>query len=144
MTRASGHPRRPAAAQPRIDDYGAPFHAAATKGKLVVQRCASCGRLRWTPRPMCPHCHSLSADWPEVAPIGTVWSFCIPHPPLPPEFAERVPFAVALVALAGHPEIRMIGDLIDVPPATVKIGAAVRAVFEVPGDDVGLVHWTPR
>jgi uncharacterized protein len=126
---------------PQVDELSAPFYAAAARGQLLVQRCMECDRLRWTPRPMCPWCLSTCAGWSEVKPTGFVWSFCIVHPPVLPELADRTPFPVALIELEERPTIRMLGDVVDASEERLRIGAPVHAVFEQIMTDIGLIHW---
>ena len=72
------------APQPTADDRH--FWDGLASGQIVLQRCADCHVMRHPPRPMCPHCHSLSAETFASAGTGTVLSWIIPrHPPVPPE-----------------------------------------------------------
>lgn len=128
---------------PEVDELSAPFYAAAASGRLLVQRCQQCGRLRWTPRPMCPWCQGLEAGWTEVKPRGTVWSFCVVHPPVLAELADRVPFTAAVVELDDDPRVHMVGDIVGDTVPELQIGAPVEAIFERLTEEVGLVHWKP-
>lgn len=122
---------------PVTDDDGAPFWEYARAGELRVQACADCGRLRFPPRPCCPHCRSFAAEWRPVSGRGRVWSYVVPHPPLLPGYAEQAPYNVVLVELAEDPRIRLVGNLVTAPdarldsfdPALIRIGAQVKAVF---------------
>jgi len=51
------------------------FWTAAGAGKLVVQRCSSCGVHRAPPQWACYHCQSTEWTWDEVPGTGTVFSF---------------------------------------------------------------------
>jgi uncharacterized OB-fold protein len=125
--------------QPLTDDDGAPFWDHARAGELRVQACASptCGRLRFPPRPCCPHCRSFESEWRLMSGRGRVWSYVVPHPPLLPDYAAQAPYNVILVELAEDPRIRLVGNLLpaaDAPlgsldPARIRIGASVKAVF---------------
>jgi uncharacterized OB-fold protein len=130
---------------PDVDDpVTGPFWQGCAAGELRVQACASCGRRRMPPRPMCPACGSLDVRWDVVAPTATVWSFAIPHPPLLPAYEERLPYAVLVVELDDDPAIRLVGDTAEgVDPATIEIGQAVTASFERVADDVVLPRWRP-
>ena len=115
-------PRRPA---PIVTDDSAVFWDAAAEGRLVAQRCASCGRLRHPPRPMCPHCHSLEI---EVAPLsgrGHVYSYAVLHHPPHPAF--DYPVLGVLVDLDEG--VRMVSNLTDIAPDEVRIGMPVEAHF---------------
>ena len=127
----------------------APFWEAALRGELTVQRCSACGMRRFPPRPMCPSCQSTELRWDVMSGEGRVWSFVVPHPPLLPTFAKIAPYAVVLVELADDPTIRMVGNLIpnadgeinEVDPTTVAIGAPVSVVFQTVTPDVALPRW---
>ena len=60
------------------------FWDAAADDRLVIQRCADCGRLRHPPAPMCGHCGSLSWDTAPSAGRGriTSWMYSL-HPNRP-------------------------------------------------------------
>lgn len=130
---------------PVTDNDGAPFWEYARRGELRVQACASCGELRFPPRPCCPHCQSFASEWRRVSGQGRIWSYVVPHPPLLPDYAEQAPYNVVVVELAEAPRIRLAGNLVaeagarldSVPPERIRIGAAVRVVL---GDD-GLPQW---
>lgn len=117
-------PPRPYAAT--TPDTGWWFDALG-EGRLLVQRCASCGLLRHPPGPMCRSCHCL--DWESVdAPLaGTIHSFVVTHFPQVPSFDYPLP--IALVELAGYAPgqvIRMVMNTADTPRESLVIGAPVR------------------
>jgi uncharacterized OB-fold protein len=127
---------------------GAPFWAGTARGELLVQACDSCGRWRFPPRPMCPHCRSLMNRWEATSGRGTVWSFVVPHPPLLPAYSELAPYNVIVVALDEDPKIRMVGNLLasadgeinEIDPATIEVGEPVSVVFQHV-EDVYLPRW---
>jgi uncharacterized OB-fold protein len=134
---------------PVPDDDGAPFWAAALRGELRMQACGSCRRLRFPPRPMCPHCRSLAADWPLMSGRGRIWSYVVPHPPLLPDYAALAPYNVIVVALDEDPALRLVGNLVtatdgginQIDPETIEIGAPVQAVFPEVAPGVALPRW---
>jgi uncharacterized OB-fold protein len=133
--------------RPVIDDDGAPFWAYAARGELRVQACAApdCGRLRFPPRPCCPHCGSFAGEWRRMNGRGRIWSYVLPHPPLLPGYAEQAPYNAVVVELADAPRIRLVGNVVAAPdaplnsvdPARLRIGAGVRVVF----DGEGMPRW---
>jgi uncharacterized protein len=134
---------------PEIDSDGAPFWAATMQGELRMQSCGACGRLRFPPRPMCPHCRSLACGWRLMSGRGRIWSYVVPHPPLLPDYAVLAPYNVIVVALEEDPALRLVGNLVatedgeinEVDPATIEIGAPVRAVFPQVAPDLALPRW---
>ena len=60
---------------PLPDEDSRPFWEGCRRGELLMQRCASCGRFRYTPRRMCPGCQSSeqpSSDWKLPATVAIV------------------------------------------------------------------------
>jgi uncharacterized OB-fold protein len=115
------------------------FWDAAKEHRLVVQRCNECGRLRHPPRPMCPHCQSLSWGTIDATGRGTVHSFVMPkHPPLP-WFDD--PYIVVLVDLDEG--TRLVSNLVGIAPDDVTIGMPVEVCFEHFDDDVVLPQFRP-
>jgi uncharacterized OB-fold protein len=134
---------------PQVDSDGAPFWEAASLGQLVMQACGACGKFRFPPRPMCPHCRSTERVWKRMSGFGTIWSFVFPHAPLRPEFDGLDGFNVVVVALDEDPQIRLVGNLVSKPGAainsvdreTIRIGDRVSAVFAEVEPGVRLLRW---
>jgi hypothetical protein len=122
---------------PLGDDETDGFWEGTAAGQLRMQACASCGRLRFPPRVMCPHCQSTEREWRAVSGRGTIWSFVVAHPPLLPAYAPFAPFPVITVTLDEDPALRMVGNFLVTPdgpineidPAGIEIGEAVQVVF---------------
>jgi uncharacterized OB-fold protein len=126
---------------PLPDEVTAPFWEGCRRGELLVQRCSECERFRFPPRPMCPHCRSFEAGWVRMSGEGTLYSFVICHPPVLPAFEAQVPFAVALIELSEDPGLRMVGNVVDAAPGSLRIGQKVQATFEEIADGVVLPQW---
>jgi uncharacterized OB-fold protein len=89
---------------------------------------------------MCPACNGLDWDTLKSKGKGTVYSFVVYHHP--PASGPPVPYAVLVVELAEG--VRVIGNLVEVDPSTVKIGMPVEVVFvSDDGDDLILPQWRP-
>jgi len=138
---------------PVADEESAGFWEGTAAGELRMQVCTSCGRLRFPPRVMCPHCRSTGRAWRAVSGNGTVWSFVVPHPPLLAAYAELAPYNVIVVALDEDPALRIVGNLVasaggainEIDPGSIVIGEPVRVVFSPrrapDGHDVCLPEW---
>ena len=134
---------------PPIDEHAAPFFEGCRAGELRMQQCAETGRLIFPPRPMSPFAPHVTPAWTPVSGRGTIWSFVVPHQPLLPPFQDLAPYNVILVALEEDPTVRLTGNLLpaegaainELDPATIEIGARVRAVFERLSDEVTLPRW---
>jgi uncharacterized OB-fold protein len=113
---------------------------AAAEHRLLVQRCADCGRTRMPPGPLCPACRSFNRQWQQVSGRGTVYTYTIVHRAYVPALADRVPYVVIVVALEDAGGARLISNLVDAAPTTVRVGMPVQVVWE----DVGAGLAVPR
>ena len=121
-------PKRP---RPAITRDNAFFFEGTRQGKLLIQRCASCGMLRHRPGPACASCRSFEWDTVEASGRGTVYSYVVVHHPQVPAFDYPLP--IALVELEEG--TRLVADLIA-DPAAVRIGMPV--VLELVAVDADL------
>jgi len=101
------------------------FWDACDKEELVAERCSSCQRFRFPPRPMCPHCHSLKRDIVKLSGRGKVYSWIRPRHPQPVGFAE--PPIVALIDLEEG--FRLVSNLQDIEFEKVTAGMPVEVLF---------------
>jgi uncharacterized OB-fold protein/acyl dehydratase len=115
-------PRRP---RPVLTQDNAFWFEGARERKLLIQRCASCGKLRHPPRPMCGECRSLEWDTVEASGRGTVYSYVVNHHPQVPAF--DYPLAVGLVELEEG--TRLVANVVGVEPADVPVGMPVEVEF---------------
>jgi uncharacterized protein len=97
--------------EPLADADTRPFWEAVAEERLTVQRCGSCDRWIWQPRPLCPACHTPDPAWHEVTGEGHLVSWTVIHPPVLRAWAADVPFAVLLVELDEG--VRMVGRLVQ-------------------------------
>ena len=131
--------------KPAIDDTN---RAWFTAGELTLQACALCDHVQHPPEEVCRACGATSFVGRVVAPTGVVHSYTVVHHAVNAALADSVPYAVALVALDELPEVRVVGNVLDVPPTEVRIGLPVHAVFPEraadDGDIVRLPQWRRR
>jgi uncharacterized OB-fold protein len=118
---------------------GREFWAGCRRHELRLQRCATCGRARFAPRPGCPWCGSLDFVWFTAAGRGTVYSWTVVHRPTLPAFEPLLPYAVALVQLDEGPFLA--GQLRGCAPHEIAAGLHVRVEWDDVTDDVSLPHW---
>jgi uncharacterized OB-fold protein/acyl dehydratase len=128
--------RRP---RPAINRDNAFFWEGIDRGELLIQRCASCGRLRHPPGPMCPSCRSLEWDTVVSSGRGVVYSFVVPHHPQVPSF--EYPYVVGLVELEEG--TRLVSNVIGVDPAGVHVGLPVAVEFVAVDDELTLHQFRP-
>jgi len=94
---------------------------AAAAGRLVVQKCASCGKLHHYPRAVCPFCFADTTEWQAASGRGKIYSYSIMR-------RAEVPYAIAYVTLEEG--VTMLTNLVDCDFASLRIGQAVRVVFK--------------
>jgi uncharacterized protein len=128
--------------RPEITPLDAPFWDALRRHELLVQQCATCGRLRFVPTELCPHCFSPAATWSAVSGRGRVYTFSVVHRAPTPLYQAEAPYALAYVELDEGP--RMPARLVDVDPATVEVGMPVEVVFDDVDDDLTLYRFRPQ
>jgi uncharacterized OB-fold protein len=126
---------------PAVTDLTKPYWESARAGRLVTQRCRSCGRIWHPPLPACPHCHSTDIGWREVSGNGTVYTYTVVRHATHAALAERIPYVVAIVELAEGP--RLVTGITGCAPDDVRVGMAVRACFREVADGVTLPYFEP-
>ena len=113
-----------------------PFWKSLQEGKLRIQACAACGKLRHYPRPVCPHCYSMDTKWVEAKGTGTVHSWTIAHHAFHPGFKGELPYTLVTVDLAEG--VRMQAQLRGEGPGTLEIGMPVKVAYEIGTKDLTL------
>jgi uncharacterized OB-fold protein len=117
----------------------APFWAGARNRKLVMQRCAGCGTLRWPPKPICPTCQRQGApeDWQEIPAAGEIWSFVVYHRAFHPSLEGKLPYNVAYIRLDAGP--MFISNVVGTND--LAIGQRVKARYDDATPEVTLVRF---
>ena len=113
-------PRRP---RPSITEDNAFFFEGAKEHRLLIQQCASCGRLRHPPEPRCAVCGSYEWHAKEASGRGTVYSYVVNHYPQVPAFDYPLP--IGLIELEEG--TRLVADLVDVDPTRCASGCPSRS-----------------
>src|SRR5262249_8862564 len=106
----------------RDDEF---FWDAISEGRLVFQRCASCGVVRHPPAPMCGECHPVRGDTQESSGRGSVYTWIVSHHPTKPDAEPRI---VVLVELDDG--IRFVSNLLGVNEGDVQNGMEVALSIE--------------
>lgn len=113
---------------PAVTKETAPVWEAAAEGRLLVERCSSCGAESFPPRGICRACRSRRTELVEVTERGHVYSLTVNHQRWLPDL--EVPYALVLVEWDAHPGVRLLGRLRGVDPEQATIGMAVDVGFE--------------
>jgi uncharacterized OB-fold protein len=136
MTETTSRPLRP---RPALTEDNSFFFEGARQGKLLIQRCSSCGVLRHPPRPACAECQSFEWDTVEAAGTGTIYSYVVVHHPQVPAFDYPLPIAVVELAEGT----RLVADVIGVAADAVRIGMPVAVEFVAVDDELTLPMFRP-
>lgn len=115
-----------------------------TSGALTIQQCDGCRALQHPPEEVCHACSGMTFSSRVVRPAGTVHSYTVVHHSVHPALDGAVPYAVVLVELDEVPDIRVVGNLLDVPVDEVAIGMPVVATWEELAAEDGTVVLLPQ
>ncbi len=105
-----------------------PYWDGLNEGRLRVQRCAGCGKLRHYPRPVCDACWSMNVDWVDMSGKGTVHSWTIAHHAFHPGFKQDLPYVLLTVDLAEG--VRMNARARGIDASDLRIGLPVVVAFD--------------
>ena len=122
----------PAESVTRIDE----FHEGCRRGELLIQRCAACGRAQFYPRAYCGGCHGTALAWEAASGAATLYTYTVVRRAPSAEFADRVPYVLAIVELAEGP--RLMSTVVDADPEEIEIGMPLTLGFEDRGGDAPL------
>ena len=118
-----------------------PYWDGMREGRFMLQHCASCGKVRHYPRPVCPHCFSMESQFKEAPLGGTLHAWTVCHHPFNFFFKAQAPYIVALVDMDAG--VRINAPLRGVDAASLKIGQPMRLQFEPITKDITLPYFTP-
>ena len=110
------------------------------EGKLMLQRCASCGKVRHYPRPVCPHCFSMESEFKAAPLTGKLHTWTVCHHPFNFFFKASAPYIVALVDMDAG--IRINAPLRGLDAASLKIGQPLKLAFEPINTEITLPFFT--
>jgi uncharacterized OB-fold protein len=116
-----------------------PYWDGLREGRLMLQHCAGCGKVRHYPRPVCPHCFSMESEWREAPLGGTIHSWTVCHHPFNFFFKQMAPYIVALVDMDAG--VRVNAQLRGVAEGDLEIGKRVRLAFEPASKEITLPYF---
>lgn len=94
--------------------------------RLEGAKCASCGKISFPPRLICPDCKSRSFEPVRLAEEGSIVTYTVIRV-APRQFSKEIPYVVAIVELADG--VRITTQVADCAPEDAAIGKKVRMVF---------------
>ncbi|MGD0805067.1 MAG: Zn-ribbon domain-containing OB-fold protein [Candidatus Bathyarchaeia archaeon] len=102
------------------------FNGFVAQGKLMGNRCKSCGELHIPPRQICPSCGSRQLEWYEFKGEGTLGAVTLNRTPST-AFKGLCSYTVGIVKLDEGPSIS--GLMVAEEPKKLTVGS--RAIFTV-------------
>jgi hypothetical protein len=119
--------RAPQKSLPKINKVDQAYWEGAAAGKLLLQKCKSCGKVQFFPRVACVDCFGV-LDWIESKGTGKVHTFTLVRVPRNPAFKEEVPIYYINVILDEGVimESRLVGNSKE----KVKLGDRVKVFFQ--------------
>ena len=104
------------------------FQEGLAEGQFLIQKCDGCGAYVFYPRALCPDCGSPRLTVCEAGGGGTVYSTSVVRqsPKAGPDYN------ISVIELSEGP--RMMSRVVDMDPAEVKIGMAVKAFVGAIGE----------
>ena len=116
------------------------FWDGTARGELLLKRCDDCDVVIWYPRSRCPGCGSRATSWFRASGRGTVYSCSVTRKGQG-RYRDAGPFVLAYVELEEGP--RLMTNIVDCDPESVKIGQAVELVFHDTGEGTALPRFRP-
>ena len=120
---------------PPTSELARPYWEAVAQGKLVLQSCSACGKVRHYPRLLCDACYSDAVTWLPSKAKGTIHSWTVAHHAFHPAFAAELPYTLVTVDLDEG--VRALGRWRS--DVAMSIGLPVQGAFEARQGGMDLV-----
>ena len=109
-----------------MSDEAQVFRDAVAGERLLVQRCASCGKASLPPAPSCLHCGSPDITHVDAAMTGALHTWTVTHVAFDPAYADEVPYVLGVVDLDDGS--RLMG-MVDVARDRLRAGLPLRVTW---------------
>lgn len=119
----------------------APFWDGLREGRIRVQRCAACQGWVFYPRNRCNHCLSDQLEWQTIDGRASLYTYTIARQATSPHFTDDVPQLLAVVEFEEG--FRMTSTLVNVDPRDIRVGMALRPVFDPVSEAVTMLRFEP-
>jgi uncharacterized protein len=113
-----------------------PYWDGLNEGRLRLQKCADCGKIRHYPRPVCDACYSMNVDWIDASGRGAVHSWTITHYAFHPGFKQDLPYTLLTVDLDEG--VRLNAQARGIDPSALRVGLPVMVAYERVKDGLAL------
>ncbi len=108
------------------------FWRGGADGELRFLRCQDDGTYVHPPAPICPECLGKNVSPEAVSGRATVLTYTLNHQQWVP--APDHPYCIAIVELEEQPGLRLMTNVVNCPAEDVRIGMAVKVLFEAHED----------
>jgi uncharacterized OB-fold protein len=126
---------------PVLDQDSRPFWESCRAHVLALQQCAACGRFRYPPRLVCPHCLSEEARWTPVGGRGRVYVSLVVCRSAGAAWEADVPYNLSMVELDEG--VRMWSNVVGCDPDAVHIGDRVELTYDDVTPEISLPRYRP-
>ncbi|HEY4021400.1 MAG TPA: OB-fold domain-containing protein [Pseudonocardiaceae bacterium] len=113
---------------PAVDLRSEFYWTSGADGVLRLQGCEDCGGIVHPPSAACHRCRGSRLVPRPVSGKGTVVAVTVNHQAWQPDLP--VPYAIAVVAIAEDPSVRLTARVVGADPESVQIGQQVSVSFE--------------
>lgn len=117
------------------------FWEGCREHELRMQKCSSCGQLRWPPAYLCPHCLSHGTEWIKTSGRGAIYSYIVYHIAYDPAFKHDLPYVVALVKLEEGPHL--LTNIVGCDPGKISCDMAVEVIWDDINETFSLPKFNP-
>jgi len=94
--------------------------------RLEAGKCKSCGKIYYPLRLVCPACQGREFDSVQLGTDGKIVTYTVIHV-APSQFTDQAPYALGIIEV--EPGVRLMTQIVDCDPATLKIGMPVKLEF---------------
>jgi uncharacterized OB-fold protein len=126
---------------PIIDEDNAPYWEYCHKHELRMQKCKSCGHIRFPVSVVCPKCNSLESEWTQLSGRGRVFSYVVYQVAYHPSYKDDIPYIVAIIQLDEGP--RMESNVTGCKVDDMYIDMPVEVYFDDVTDSISLPKFRP-
>lgn len=113
---------------PRVTPLNEHFWRGGADGELRFLRCQDDGTYVHPPAPICPECLGKNVSPEAVSGRATVLTYTLNHQQWVP--APDHPYCIAIVELEEQSGLRLMTNIVNCPAEDVRIGMAVKVLFE--------------
>lgn len=113
----------------RIDRDNVEHYRGLLSGKLLINRCRSCGYWVYPHRPLCPECLSWDVTPTEVSGRGKLFMYTLIHQARDPKVRLEEPLPVAAVELEEQEGLRYLSSVVNCPLHRLQYDMPLRLVW---------------